>query len=360
MTIQNSKLSVHLLTRDGAKYLPYLFASLREQTFQDWQLFILDNASTDKTVEAIKKELESFDRPWQLAENKENVGFARGHNQLFNTNYQLPITNYALLLNQDVILAPDYLEKLVELMDANPQTGAAQGTLFRWDFEKLEKTDTIDTLGLCVLKNRRVIDQMAGVKIPLSPPFPKGKNKENFLPFAKGELERDFVKKKYKIPTEIFGVSGALPMYRRQALEDVKINNEVFDEDFVSYKEDVDLAYRLRSAGWRAYLAPQARAWHDRSSTPARDKRGELINYYSYRNHLLVLLKNEYSANFLKDLSWIFWYELKKFVYLLFFERGTLKGWKDIWRLWPKMRCKRAIIKAKRKLSAHKIRQWFN
>ena len=77
------KLSVHLVTWNGSKYIPYLFGSLRKQTFQDWKLYILDNASTDDTVERMKKELvdsassaDRFPVPYELVESKENIWFS--------------------------------------------------------------------------------------------------------------------------------------------------------------------------------------------------------------------------------------------------------------------------------------------
>ena len=51
---------------------------------------------------------------------------------------------------------------------------------------------------------------------------------------------------------EVFGISGACPIYRKEALEDVKINQEYLDEDFFAYYEDVDLAWRMQLRGWKS------------------------------------------------------------------------------------------------------------
>src|SRR3989338_8912616 len=96
----NMKLAVHLLTWNGSKYIPYLFDSLRKQTFKDWKLFIVDNNSTDNTVEAIKKELNNFGVQSELEVNEENIGFAGGHNQIFLKSN----SEYVLFLNQDIYL----------------------------------------------------------------------------------------------------------------------------------------------------------------------------------------------------------------------------------------------------------------
>ena len=77
-----AKLSVHLVSWNGAKYIPYLFESLRKQTYQDWELLVIDNNSTkDNTADLIEQELKDFPVPARLIRNQTNVGFAPGHNQ---------------------------------------------------------------------------------------------------------------------------------------------------------------------------------------------------------------------------------------------------------------------------------------
>ncbi len=84
------KLSIHLVTWNGAKYIPHLFQSLKKQTFQDWSLLILDNGSTDNTVEELRLNIKNLGVDCELIENKKNFGFAGGHNQL---NYELRVMN---------------------------------------------------------------------------------------------------------------------------------------------------------------------------------------------------------------------------------------------------------------------------
>ena len=71
-----SKLTVHLVTWNGSKYIPYLFESWRAQTFKDWKLLVLDNKSIDDTAIKIEKELADFPVEHELILNTENKGFA--------------------------------------------------------------------------------------------------------------------------------------------------------------------------------------------------------------------------------------------------------------------------------------------
>src|SRR3989338_9940492 len=120
-----TKLSVHLVSWNSAKYIPYLFESLRKQSFKDWFLYIVDNASADNTIELIKKELENFPVAYKLIQNKENLGFAPAHNQAFaDTNDE-----YFLLLNHDMYLQPDCLEKMVKFLDENKEVAAVSPRL---------------------------------------------------------------------------------------------------------------------------------------------------------------------------------------------------------------------------------------
>ncbi|MDO8505392.1 MAG: glycosyltransferase family 2 protein [bacterium] len=353
-----AKLSVHLVAWNGARYMPYLFESLRKQTCKDWELLAIDNNSTkDNTADLIEKEIKDFPVPARLIRNKENNGFSGGHNQCVKSIVSSSESiEYIQLLNQDMYLAPDYFEKVVAMMDAHPEAGAGQGLLLKWDFSKFPipnsqfpiedtLTNTVDTMGLKVLRSRRVVD------------------------FETGKI-LSTIDYSLSTPLEVFGVSGALPIYRREAIEEVSFEGAMFDDEFGSYKEDVDLAFRLRSAGWKAYVAFGARAWHDRTAAGPREMsdsaalknrkgRAAYLNFYSYRNHLVVLLKNEHRANFMHDWPWIMLYELKKFLYLLFTDWATLKGLNDVRKLWGRTMEKRSAIMKNYKVKPQEMRKWY-
>jgi GT2 family glycosyltransferase len=127
---------------------------------------------------------------------------------------------------------------------------------------------------------------------------------------------------------------------------------EYIDTDFFCYKEDVDLAYRLRLFGFSAYTVPKARAWHDRtaranSASTIKNRRAKsaFVNYHSYKNHLFTLIKNVPDRIFIRCFVQISFYELGKFFYILLFEYKTLRSFKKIIGLLPKMIKKRAYIK---------------
>ncbi len=325
------RVAINLVTWNGANYIRECLDSVFNQTFQDFNLLLIDNGSTDDTVDIINEKYPQL----RVVRHKQNLGFSKAHNQAIHWNK----AEYALILNQDVILAPDYLEKIIAYLDANPKVGSAAGKILRWQDQ--QQTKYIDSLGFKISRNHKVVDWGAG--------------------------EQD--EGQYDVITEMFGVSGAVPIYRRAALESVQYGQEFFDEDFFSYKEDVDMAYRLRYNGWQAFCVPSAIAYHDRTvSSPVatmtawdtaknRKRKSKFANYHSYRNQIYLLIKN-FPGGIVNSVS-VFCYELVKFVFILFVETRTLRAWSIVFKNWKKMKEKRAFIMSKKQISREQVEFWF-
>jgi len=341
-----AKVSIHLVTWNGQKYIEECLNSVLKQTFEDYFLLIIDNGSIDKTVSILENEYAPLLKDKiRFIKNKNNLGFAQAHNQAILWTE----SEYVLVLNQDVILEPDFLQKMVEFLDQNKDTAAVSGKVLRWHFENDEemknslKSDIIDSLGLKIFKSHRAVE------------------------IAGGEEDQG----QYDEKMEIFGASAACPFYRRKALEDIRYEDEYFDNDFFSYKEDVDLAYRLQWRGWRAYYLPQAVAYHERSAKSQekasglriikqRQEKNKFINYHSYKNHLFVLTKNISPKNFHRYFIYIFFYELKKILYISLFEWSTLKALKEYLAKRKKMKRKHKFIMKNRIIKDEDFRKWLN
>ncbi|MFH1192575.1 MAG: glycosyltransferase family 2 protein [bacterium] len=374
-----SKLSINLLTFNGEKYLDPCLESVRCQIFRDFQLLIIDNGSKDKTREKIEVWRNIFGKEgavFKTIYNETNVGFAEGHNMGIAESQKSKVKSqkYVCCLNQDIILAPDYLTYVVEFMDAHPECGSASGKLMRITDEMFyankRKSESESTLILDYDKLKRecnIIDS-AGLKIFKS---------QRVIEIGQGEEDNG----QYDNVKEVFGVSGTVPVYRMSALEDVKTsqkskvksqkfgeveNFEYFDKEFGSYKEDIDLAYRLRWSGWKSYVISTAVAYHKRGAkqlsksasdfTAAfnRKKKSKYTNYCSQRNQIWTLVKNMDRLNFA-----IIWYEGKKFIYELIFEWDTFKAWIDALKKIGVMREKRKWIMENRKIFGEEMGKWY-
>lgn len=354
-------------------------------------MYIVDNGSTDDTMTLLKKELENFPVEYKLIENKENLGFAPAHNQAFTDTDN----EYFLLLNHDMYLQSDCLEKMVKFLDENKGAVAVSPRLMKWDFKAVERgssaeftlsevaglgmTNVIDALGLKIFRNRRVIEQYTQYDWEdLKNLFchshengnPENKKDPRFhgddRGIGGGNDNDDAV-----LSLEVFGVSGAFPMFRRSSIQSVLFNSgEFLDGSYHSYKEDVDLAYRLRAVGLKSYVLLDTVAYHDRGGAGPKEmsdlvaaenkrKQSPWVQYHSYKNHLRTLYKNEYWQNSVLDFPWILWYELKKFVYFLLFDRKVLAGLKEVWQGRVDLKNKRLQINRMKKADYKSLRKWW-
>lgn len=343
-------ISLNLLLHQPGFYLKPCLDSILAQVYKKFELVIIDNNSSDGTVGLLKDILKQAQGdgqalpPCKILANQENFGFAAGH----NLGIRASQGKLVFLLNQDIILEKDFVRTIVELFSRDEKIGSVQGKLLRLKVEgdSLSKSETIDTTGLVIFKNRRII--------------------------ARGQGQTD--RGQFNLIGEIFGVDGAAPAFRRQALEDTKIclgeNCEYLDEDFYMYKEDVDLAWRLRLAGWKAYYEPRATAWHARTAgdSAARNYLGILrerlkINqsakYFSFKNQRLMQMKNERFGMLLKHLFWFLPKEVASWIYVVLFERYTLKAIRDLFKQAPGAWQKRKIIMARRRATNKEIKRWF-
>ncbi len=147
-----------------------------------------------------------------------NRGFAAAN----NAGIAAGDAPFVLCLNQDARLAADYLARLVAVLESSPRVGSASGKILRVHSPTGRTDGIIDSAGLEMRAGRRAIDI--------------------------GQGSRD--DSQFDGQREVFGVSAAAAVYRRSALDAVSSDGQVFDESFFMYKEDVDLAWRLRRAGY--------------------------------------------------------------------------------------------------------------
>jgi len=345
--------SINLLTFNGRRFIENCLESVFNQTYPKLELLIIDNASQDDTLtftqEIISKKNPRF--PVRIIKNEKNLGFSAGH----NLGIRESRGELVLCLNQDVVLAPDFIEKAVEFFEKDRQAkiAALQPKLLRLDKES-QPASIIDTTGLVMLKNRRIVNCGQGQK-------------------DEGQ---------HNITEEVFGADGAAPVYRREALDDIAINAsqrdnsalsprlEWLDEDFFMYKEDVDLAWRLRLYGWKTFFVPSVLAWHARGAGESaatdyvsiikeRRKIGQFPKIFSFRNQRLMQIKNELWSLLFRHLPRFLLKEIGAWLYVLLFEPYTFEALKELVRLAPRAWKKRKIIMANKKVSDGEMRKWF-
>ncbi len=318
---------------NSRRFIPPVFEAALKQTYKDTEFVAIFSGNDDGGKEYIQEHFPQV----KIIDPGYNIGFSKGHNDYFAKSD----SEFFQLVNPDLIMSPDYVEKMLKAFD-DPNVGAATGKLLRYDFDAMKALDIIDTTGVAYSRSGRGWDR--------------------------GQHEVD--KGQYDNKTAVISVSGAGPMYRKSALEQVKNVRddgtfEYYDADFHSYWEDVDLGLRMTNIGLNCVFVPNAVAWHGRaaSSSPGgykkifsfigfHNKIRPDIRQLNYRNHIFMFIKNSpkwYAQFFVRELAML--------AFVLVFETATLKSLPRVWKLLPSMMRKRRKIQAERKISVDQFEQ---
>jgi GT2 family glycosyltransferase len=249
------KVTACVVNWNTAEHLPACLAALTAQSHPDLDVVVVDNASVDGSREVVRR----FPGV-RLVANATNRGFAGAANQGVALARESGSDAF-LVCNPDATPRPDYLSAAVGALAAAGRRAAVQGRL--WRTGGAGDTRIIDTTGHLAFRTRL------------------------FRNRGEGQADRG----QFDAPGEVFGVSGALALYRVAALDDVACDGEVFDEDLFAFWEDVDLDWRLALRGWSAWYEPAACAWHERGG--AGPRRSAVVEQLNFQNRLLVVLKND-------------------------------------------------------------------
>ncbi len=237
-------IAIQLLLYKSSGRLKMWLESIKQQTWNDWKLFVQDNSVDPEEAARIEAILKESGVLYEFTASEENGGFA-AHNQLFS-RHDAP---YAFLVNDDVLLDADYLERLMAVFESDPSCGAATGLVMRWDKNEIQDPKTqatiIDSAGLEYRALGSVGDRFAGVP-------------------------REQIKTSLDHAHKVFGVSCAAALFKTEAIETSASDKLPFDPAFFMYKEDVDLAIRLERRGYASYCEPKTRAYHERTIRPAQ------------------------------------------------------------------------------------------
>lgn len=235
--------SVIIPNWNGAAHLPTCLDALQRQTFTDYKVIVVDNGSTDNSLGLLARDYPRV----QVVALPHNLGFAGG----CNAGLRAAKGEVLAILNNDTEVEPTWLDELLSALERHPEAGMATPKVRLWD----DRT-RLHTTGDYV--------------------------RTNGIPDSRGVWQLD--EGQYDRETYVFGAAGVAPAYRRAMLDDIGL----FDADFVSYCEDVDLSWRAQLAGYRCVYAPQAVLYHKVSATG----KGIIRSFRVARNTIWTLVKN--------------------------------------------------------------------
>ena len=272
-----SKVAVIILTYNNEEEIfPCLKSVLRQSYQGEFQVVVVDNNSTDKTVEVVK----NFPQV-HLIELDKNLGYAGGNNIGIEWAYKQGF-DYFIVLNPDMEVDIDWLKNMLITVEKVDKPGLIQSKVLFW-----HEPYRINTVG----------------------------NPLHFLGFSwSGGYKK--LSSQFLSIQEVPVASGSACLFSRQLVDKIGI----FDDYYFMYHEDVDLSVRSRLAGFKNYLAPNAKVWHKYSFSFGTKK-----FYYSERNRLIMLFSYYKFLTIVAILPMFIATELSLLFYALF--TGWLK-WK--------------------------------
>jgi GT2 family glycosyltransferase len=272
--------SVIVLNWNGAAFLPRCLEALQAQTYRDFEVLVVDNGSSDGSVDDIEARWPGF----RLLRLEKNLGFAVANNRAA----EMVHGRWLVFLNNDAFPNPDWLEQMVDAALAWPAFSFfASRLVYADDLNRIQATgDVLNISGFAW-------------------------SRDNGIPVDYAHLQLE----------EVFSPCAAAAMYQRQAFLEVG----GFNPDFVSHLEDIDLGFRLRLSGRRCLYVPAAIAAHVVSASYGAVS--EYTVYQVQRNVVWMFVANMP--------GWLFWKYLPahlmgNLIFLLYyFRRGRARA---VWR----------------------------
>jgi GT2 family glycosyltransferase len=246
VTEATCRVTVVIPNRNGMAHLEECFATLSEQTFKDFRVVVVDNASSDESLEWIRQH-----QPQVTVVAREKDG---GVSSSLNEGIRRADTEYVALLNNDVHVEPQWLETLVVELDARRDYDFAASLVIMY-FERSKVNAAGDLYDVAYLR---------------------GYNR------GFGERVEGFLK-----PCRVLGATGAAVLYRCGFFDDVGL----YDEDFYMQHEDTDINLRALIAGKKCVFVPGSRVFHKIRATGSDYRPGVLLQL-QYRNEGFVAGKD--------------------------------------------------------------------
>jgi len=256
------RLSIIIVNYNVKHFLEHCLLSVyRALPNIDAEVFVVDNQSTDGSVEMVREKFPQV----LLTANTNNVGFARGNNQAVRQ----ATGEYILYLNPDTIVAEDCFEKCLDFMDANPEVGALGPKL-------------IDGKGIFLPESKRGFPSawVAFCKISgLSSLF---KNSKRFNQYHQGFLPENEI-------NEVNVLVGCFMLCRKKVID--KVGS--FDETYFMYGEDIDLSYQINKGGYKNVYFPETTVIHYKGEST---KKGSLNYVRMFYKAMIIFAKKNFAG----------------------------------------------------------------
>ncbi|MCU0287914.1 MAG: glycosyltransferase family 2 protein [Acidobacteria bacterium] len=321
------EISVIIISYNSGQFLEENLASLTRQTVPFKEIVVVDNHSTDDSLEVI--DTFAKDHP---ALKRITLDFNSGYAAGANTGIRNTHAELVLVANADTIFAANFNDIVIRKFAVDPELAILSPLIMRFD------NHTVDSAG----------------QIYSNSLYPKE------IGFGQPLAKVDIGEKK------IFSVCGAATIFRRSALERLKLDNDYYDEDFFIFWEDFDIGWRAQLLGMKVFFSPAALVCHYRSGTLEKGPRSfvarfslalarpAFIKFHLVKNRYLTLLKNFRLKQFYWTLPFIIVKDIVWVGLLTIFSPKIIIKLIKSRKLFHGALAKRKILKAKEKEIHHK------
>lgn len=291
-----SQVTIIIPNLNGRQHLVYCLSSILEQSYQKFETILVDNGSTDDSVEFTQKNFPGV----QVIANQHNLGFAAANNLAI----QATTSPYIVTLNNDTRVDRNWLGEMVRVAERDQNIGMIACKILY-----MAEPQLIDSAGLEI--------DLVGM----------ARNRYNGLADP-AETE----------PYEVFCPAGAAALYKRAMLDEVGL----FDEAYFAYCEDMDLGWRARLMGWKCMYVPTAVVYHRHSATSGQGS--QFKRYLLTRNRIWTVVKNYPSPELWLYLPKLIFYDWLAMVYRIWVEknlspiRGRLAALPQLRQMWRQRR----------------------
>ncbi len=220
-------ISIVIPNYNGLEHLKTCYESLKKQIYTDFLVILVDNGSKDDSANYTINEFPTS----IIIKLGYNSGFAKAVNEGIKYSVNHIKSDYILLLNNDIELAPDFLQTALDTFSSNPEASMLAVKMLNY-----YNRDVIDDCGDFIKAN-------------------------GGSPLARGHGEKDagqYDKEEY-----IFGACAGAAFYKSGIFSEVGF----FDETFFAYYEDIDFSFRAQLAGYKCLYQPKAKCYHKRGGT---------------------------------------------------------------------------------------------
>jgi GT2 family glycosyltransferase len=245
------KVAVVILNWNGTQLLRTFLPSVLRYS-NEATIYVADNASTDDSIDVLKNEFPAI----KIIQNKDNYGYAKGYNEALKTVEE----PYFALVNSDIEVTENWLDRIIELFDNQPETAIIQPKIL--DYKKKTHFEYAGAAG--------------GYIDALGYPYCRGRLFDT--------LEED--NGQYNDEVSIFWATGACLFIRKRVFEELK----GFDADFFAHQEEIDLCWRAYNLGYKAMYTSKSVVYHVGGAT--LNESNPKKTFLNFRNSLLMLTKN--------------------------------------------------------------------